>query len=195
MRSPTSGRRSARPGSSCGPAETHTPARSAGESRERWRRRDSRGAVADLVAVVLDRASDGWRRGRQDPACCPRHGLPGGDRWCSASGRWHVEAASVIQLYDRSGEPVDSERWYLLFHDRRYQLLAHTRTDGYVVSTIWLGIDHSFGDGPPLIFETMVFGPGNVDNERRLYATEQEALAGHEERSDSSRRTSGCART
>jgi len=87
----------------------------------------------------------------------------------------------VIQLYDRSGEPVDTERWLLLFHDRRYQLLAHTRTDGYIVSTVWIGIDYSFGDGDPLIFETMVFGSQDWDEEQRRYSSEEEAFAGHEE--------------
>jgi hypothetical protein len=26
------------------------------------------------------------------------------------------------------------------------------------ISTVFLGVDHSWGDGPPLIFETMIFG-------------------------------------
>lgn len=38
---------------------------------------------------------------------------------------------------------------------------------GRVVSTVFLGIDHSFGFGPPLLFETMVFrsrrGLGDID--------------------------------
>ena len=53
--------------------------------------------------------------------------------------------------------------------------------DGKVVSTVWLGLDHQFGDGPPLIFETMVF-PSNEDFgdlDSRRYSTEQEAVAGH----------------
>jgi hypothetical protein len=48
-------------------------------------------------------------------------------------------------------------------------------------STVWLGIDHSFGLGDrPLIFETMVFGwrmGSDFDMDR--YATEEEAKAGH----------------
>lgn len=32
------------------------------------------------------------------------------------------------------------------------------------ISTIFLGIDHSFEEGPPLLFETMVFG-GKLDLE------------------------------
>ena len=47
------------------------------------------------------------------------------------------------------------------------------------VSTVFLGIDHNFGDGPPLLFETMIFG-GKYDNWQDRYATREEALAGHE---------------
>lgn len=47
------------------------------------------------------------------------------------------------------------------------------------VSTVFLGLDHSYWDGPPILFETMVFG-GALDQEQERYATEEEALAGHE---------------
>jgi hypothetical protein len=43
------------------------------------------------------------------------------------------------------------------------------------VSTIWLGINHRFGDGAPLIFETMVLYDGPED--LRANATEQRAAA------------------
>lgn len=46
------------------------------------------------------------------------------------------------------------------------------------VSTVFLGLDHSFGDGPPEVFETMVFG-GVLDQECVRYATKAEAIAGH----------------
>jgi hypothetical protein len=46
------------------------------------------------------------------------------------------------------------------------------------VSTVWLGIDHrGFGDGPPLIFETMIFG-GEYEFCAR-YSTEERAVEGH----------------
>ncbi len=35
---------------------------------------------------------------------------------------------------------------------------------GVRVSTVFLGINHQFGDGPPLLFETMIFG-GPLDQE------------------------------
>ena len=52
------------------------------------------------------------------------------------------------------------------------------------VSTVWLGLDHSFGfDGsPPCIFESMVFGPGSyADLDMNRYSTLEQAKAGHEE--------------
>ena len=47
-----------------------------------------------------------------------------------------------------------------------------------MVSTIFLGIDHQFGEGPPLLFETMVFS-GKHDQEQWRYSTWDEAVAGH----------------
>ena len=46
------------------------------------------------------------------------------------------------------------------------------------VSTAFLGVDHSFGNGPPLLFETMIFG-GVYDRHQKLYSTKAEALEGH----------------
>lgn len=48
------------------------------------------------------------------------------------------------------------------------------------VSTVFLGLDHSFGrpGQGPILFETMVFG-GRHDGAQARYATWDEALAGH----------------
>lgn len=49
------------------------------------------------------------------------------------------------------------------------------------ISTVFLGIDHNWwDDGPPLLWETMVFG-GPFDLTGRRYATRAEALIGHAE--------------
>lgn len=51
--------------------------------------------------------------------------------------------------------------------------------DGCRVSTVFLALDHRFsGDGPPIVFETMVFG-GPFDQEQERYCTWVEAEAGH----------------
>ena len=47
------------------------------------------------------------------------------------------------------------------------------------VSTVFIGLDHSFGIGKkPLLFETIVFG-GNFDGELERYSTWEEAELGH----------------
>ena len=47
------------------------------------------------------------------------------------------------------------------------------------VSTVFLGLDHQFQpEGPPLIFETMVFG-GTHDQWQERYSTWKEAEDGH----------------
>lgn len=47
-----------------------------------------------------------------------------------------------------------------------------------LVSTVFLGIDHSFHGGSPIIFETMIFG-GEHDEMQDRYATVEAAREGH----------------
>ena len=54
---------------------------------------------------------------------------------------------------------------------------------GVRVSTVFLGIDHSFPpstEGEPILFETMIFG-GEDDSYQERYSTWEEAEAGHEQ--------------
>jgi len=62
--------------------------------------------------------------------------------------------------------------------DRRVGI---TRVNGHRVSTVFLGLDHSFSDDDPaLLFETMVFkGESSADLECERYSTWAEAEAGH----------------
>jgi len=46
------------------------------------------------------------------------------------------------------------------------------------ISTIFLGLDHQLGDGPPLLFETMILG-GKHDQDQWRYHTWDEAMEGH----------------
>jgi hypothetical protein len=87
-------------------------------------------------------------------------------------------------VYDRNGQPIDSASFGRLLSDRAYKKIGLTKVaDGeksFTVSTVWLGINHRYGDGPPLIFETMVFGEGSMlDLACARYSTEQEAREGH----------------
>ena len=52
--------------------------------------------------------------------------------------------------------------------------------NGLWVSTVWLGLDHQFGDGPVHIFETMVFPKGSYsEKDCERYSTREEAEEGH----------------
>ena len=92
---------------------------------------------------------------------------------------------SQMFYYDRTGQPLaDITAWDKLHDDIQYRRVAETTVpDGTWISTVWLGIDHRFSEGPPLIFETMVFPQkgGTLDERDQVrYSTEVEALAGHE---------------
>ena len=59
------------------------------------------------------------------------------------------------------------------------RVVAQETVGKVVVSTVFLGLDYSFGNGPPLFFETMVLG-GPIDQETKLYTTWDEAVTGHQ---------------
>ena len=96
----------------------------------------------------------------------------------------------MIMYYDKQGQPITAEMdvdacliWAKLFEDREYQRVATTKlVNDVLISTRWIGIDHSvLTEGPPMIFETMVFGKNAVqgDQYQERYSTEEEALTGH----------------
>jgi len=73
------------------------------------------------------------------------------------------------------------ERWAELLADREYRRVAEDTVGDAWVSTVWLGLDHSFLGGPPLTFETMIW---SVEGDKILdgpirYATESAAIEGH----------------
>ena len=46
------------------------------------------------------------------------------------------------------------------------------------VSTVFLGLDHSFGSGDPILWETMIFGGVN-DGYQDRYSSHEDAVRGH----------------
>lgn len=87
--------------------------------------------------------------------------------------------------YDRSGTRIsDIQAAELRLGDPNYYRVAFTRfTNGLEISTVWLGLDHGYygsGQGPPIIFETMIFTTGEWAGEACWrFATEEEALEHH----------------
>ena len=89
----------------------------------------------------------------------------------------------IMSYYDKTGKPITPAEFFGLKWDSAgsvsdYAKVAFDQLDHCAISTVWLGLNHNFYDGPPLIFESMVFG-GASDGDMRRYATEDEALAGH----------------
>jgi hypothetical protein len=76
--------------------------------------------------------------------------------------------------------PADLTTWARWFEDAgATRVVAITEFAEAKVSTVFMGLNHRFsGDGPPLIFETLVFG-GDHDGAMDRYSTWEEAEAGH----------------
>lgn len=95
-----------------------------------------------------------------------------------------MKGLGLYILVDRKPVAVDDT----LTWGRMYERMAERRVAEDVieqpehapvrVSTVFLGIDHNWFGGPPLLFESMVFG-GPLDQEMRRYSTWDEAVAGH----------------
>ena len=87
-------------------------------------------------------------------------------------------------ILDESGNPKPCEdiaewaRWFCDSDEQR--IVAKSHIGESKVSTVFLGLDHQWGDGPPLIYETMVFG-GDLDGEQNRYSTREEAESGHKD--------------
>ena len=86
-------------------------------------------------------------------------------------------------ILDEHNDPCPATRseWAVWFegNDRlvdRTEL--HTPVGVVVISTVFLGIDHGFGRGRPVLFESMTFGGVN-DGEQDRYCTWDRAVAGH----------------
>lgn len=84
------------------------------------------------------------------------------------------------------GEQLSLDAWARLFQMRPEDMSAeswwrkHTVIDENVrVSTVWTGMDWSFGLGQPLYWETMVFG-GEYSRAQWQYGSREAALDDHE---------------
>lgn len=69
------------------------------------------------------------------------------------------------------------------YEDTEGRRVALDVIEGVRVSTVFLEVDHNFsGDGPPILYETMLSRPdGEFMDWQRRYCTREEAQAGHAE--------------
>lgn len=85
-------------------------------------------------------------------------------------------------ILDDKGNPQpcnDLTEWAKWFEARKRHV-ADEKINGSRVSTVFLALDHSFSnDGPPVLWETMVFG-GPLDQEQdRCSGSREQAEAMH----------------
>lgn len=93
-------------------------------------------------------------------------------------------------ILDAHGDPVpcdDVIAWSIWFERAsrdRSRIVAHDKDESdpngtILVSTVFLGLDHQWGDGPPVLWETLVLG-GPLDGEMNRYSSRAAALRGHQ---------------
>lgn len=80
---------------------------------------------------------------------------------------------------DRNVVPASLMEWARYFESAD-RIVRKSVVGEVSVSTVFLGIDHQYGDGPPLLFETMIFG-GQHDQWCARCSTWQEAEAQHDQ--------------
>jgi hypothetical protein len=84
-------------------------------------------------------------------------------------------------ILDENRKPLpvnDVTEWARQF-EKTDRVIRKSVIGKFTVSTVFLGLDHSFYGGPPLLYESMVFN--SSDDFMRRYATEKEAVEGHEQ--------------
>ena len=77
--------------------------------------------------------------------------------------------------------PAKREEWLnaRVLDDEAAKRVAKDAVGDAEISTVFLGINHQYGDGPPVLWETMIFG-GSHDQDQWRYISEQDARVGHE---------------
>lgn len=92
------------------------------------------------------------------------------DKLYADEGRWILRDKKPVQ--------VGLGTWAEWFENHNNRIIARDQIGEVVVSTAFIGIYHSFMGGPPLLFETMIFG-GEHDGYQDRYTTWDEAVEGH----------------
>lgn len=96
------------------------------------------------------------------------------------------ERARYYRLIDQEVVPLHGDdavmTWAMTFGSKAHRVIKQEWIGGQFISTVFLGLDHSYSDeGPPLVFETMIFhGPHNQEYQERA-SSYAEALVMHAE--------------
>ena len=94
-------------------------------------------------------------------------------------------------ILDENGDPhpePDTLKWAAwyghshLSRGKDNRIVAQDHIDGVCISTVFLGLDHNHSSlkGPPVLWETMIFG-GKHDGFMNRYISKDDAIVGHNE--------------
>jgi len=70
--------------------------------------------------------------------------------------------------------------WGKWFEGAERRVARWNSPDGDMVSTVFLGLDHNFDGGKPLLWETLTQSKDIADEKMERYETYEEAINGHE---------------
>ena len=83
----------------------------------------------------------------------------------------------MTDYYDRDLQPVNGYSSYKTTWGGHRVL--QTNVGGYRVSTVWLGLDHSYSGDGPIVFETMVCDGEGEEVAGTRHGSEEEAARWH----------------
>jgi hypothetical protein len=104
------------------------------------------------------------------------------EHWKDGGGPMRVRDQHYFTLGE-DGEPVpvpgdDIREWAQWFESADRKIAHEDLPDDVAVSTVFLGINHNYTGGAPVLFETMIFG-GPWDQYQWRYTLRTEAERGH----------------
>ncbi len=71
------------------------------------------------------------------------------------------------KLINKQAQPVEDFIEWCEWHARADRNVKYTKVGDVQISTVFLGMDHAHFGGPPMLFETMIFGGAfNEDMDR-----------------------------
>jgi len=85
----------------------------------------------------------------------------------------------LYTLKDKTPVPCEDTYTWGKYMEEEDRTVSNTYIGDVHISTVFLGVNHSFHEqGPPILFETMIFG-GKHDDFQQRYETWEMAEAGH----------------
>lgn len=100
-------------------------------------------------------------------------------RWLDEPN-YHKAMSERYILEGKKTVPCEDLMEWAKWFEQADRTVAKDDVNGVSVSTVFLGLNHAFGESQPMLFETMVFG-GEHDQDCERYSTWDEAETGHKE--------------